>query len=368
MNKKLLAAAVVAAVAASPAAFADSTVYGKIHTSLDYADFDVGDFDLSESESITGGSWAVQSRASRLGFKGSEDLGNGLKAIYQIEFGIVADGGDQQLSSDGLSRLRNTFVGLSGDWGTALIGRHDTPMKMAFYAQGNEVLGDSIIDLNSGSSIIGVMQETRANNAIAYVSPNFSGFTVAAAMVPGEEVDNSLITPARPYNAEGANASDSLADHYSLGAMYSGNGLKASAGYELLDNQAGGVAAGAGNINMKTWQFGGSYTMNNFMLGAGYQDTSNFGFADNDDYTAYTVSGMYNFGNNGIGAVYTHSKLDPDAASDPERKTDGWGLEGEHNFSKRTKVYAAYAWNKEKISGSDDTTDQRFSLGMIHNF
>jgi len=364
MNKKLLAAAVVAAVAASPAAFADSTVYGKFHTSLDYTDFDQkGDEDLDR---ITGGSWKVQSRASRLGFKGSEDLGNGLKAIYQIEFGVNADGGNQQVTSSGFGTQRNTFIGLSGDWGTALVGRHDTPMKMAWYAQGNEVLGDSIIDLNLGSSIIGVMQETRASNAIAYVSPNFSGFTVAAAMIPGEEVDNEVITPARPYVSEGASASDGIADHYSFGAMYSGNGLKASAGYELLDNQAGLIAAGAPNVDQKTWQVGGSYTMNGFMLGAGYQNTSNFGFEDKDDYTAYTVSGMYNFGNNAIGAVYTHSKLDPDV--DPQTTTDGWGIEGEHNFSKRTKVYAAYAWAKEKPKGSDNITDQQFSLGMIHNF
>ena len=48
---------------------------------------------------------------------------------------------------------------------------NDTPAKIAFYATGNEVLGDSILDLNSG--VAGVFTEVRANNAIAYVSPSF---------------------------------------------------------------------------------------------------------------------------------------------------------------------------------------------------
>ena len=360
MNTKLLAAAVIAAVAASPAAFADNTVYGKLHTSIDYNDAD-GDKN-----------WSVESRASRLGFKGSEDLGNGLKAIYQIEFGISSDGGDQQTNANTgprtpINNHRNTFVGLSGDWGTAMVGRHDTPMKMAWYAQGNEILGDSIIDLNIGASIIGVMQEVRASNTIAYVSPNFSGFTFAGAIIPGEEVDVGVFTPPTPYTPVGSKAAkDGLADHYSLGGMYSGNGLKASVGYEFLDNQVIGIAAGAPNKSMKTWQAGASYTMNAFMFGAGYQNTKNFGFVDKNDYDAWTLSGKYSFGNNAVGAVYTHSDLDPDVLG--KTKTDGWGLSGEHNFSKRTKVYAAYAYNKTKPDVLADRKDQQFSLGMIHNF
>jgi predicted porin len=361
LDKKLLVAATIAAVAVSPASFADSVVYGKLHTSLDYNDYDKDK------------NWSVESRASRLGFKGSEDLGSGLKAIYQIEFGISSDGGDQQQSSTGTKRRtpvnnhRNTFIGLTSDWGTGLVGRHDTPMKMAWYAQGNEILGDSIIDLNLGSSIIGVMQEVRANNALTYVSPNFSGFTFAGAIIPGEELDVGVFTPPTPYTPVGSKAAkDGLADHYSLGAMYSGNGLKASVGYEFLDNQVIGIAAGAPNNSMKTWQAGASYTMNSFLFGAGYQNTKNFGFVDKNDYDAWTLSGKYSFGNNAVGAVYTHSDLDPNVLG--KTKTDGWGLSGEHNFSKRSKVYAAYAWNKTKPDVVSDFTDQQFSLGMIHNF
>ena len=68
MNKKLLAAAVATAVVAAPAAYADAVIDGKFHTSVDLYDDDTND------------AWYMNSRASRLGFKGSEDLGGGLKA------------------------------------------------------------------------------------------------------------------------------------------------------------------------------------------------------------------------------------------------------------------------------------------------
>jgi predicted porin len=360
MNKKLLASAVIAAVAASPAAFAESTVYGKMHTSVDMADYDNGR-DNTE----------VTNRSSRLGFKGAEDLGNGLKAIYQIEFGIRSDGGQEQVGGDGHTTLRNTFVGLAGDWGTFVVGRHDTPMKMAFYATGNERLGDSAIDLNPGrNNPIGVFQEFRANNAIAYVSPNFSGFTVAAAVIPGEQ-SGSKTTVTGPTLVQN-NDLDGVADHYSLGAMYNGNGLKVGIGYELLADQPTATlrtpAGISGADDVKTLQVGASYTMNNFSFGAQYQDTDNFGWVKDADYLAYALTGKATFGNNAISLVYTHSELDPNGSNN-DVDTDGFGIAAEHNFSKRTKVYAAYANNSiDADASSDDIDSDTFSLGMIHNF
>ena len=353
MNKKLLAAAVVAAVAASPAAFAESTVYGKIHTSID-ADFELRRYRSARSPS----NYTVDSRASRLGFKGSEDLGNGLKAIYQIEFGIRSDGGqDQTTPAMAVHRsLRNTFVGLSGDWGTVLVGRHDTPMKMAFYAAGNERPGrlrhrpepsDSHLE-----HPIGVFQEFRANNAIAYVSPNFSGFTVAAAIIPGEESGNDEpLVLASPTALTVKMTRDGIADHYSVGAMYKGNGLKVCAGYEHT-GQPGWCRSPAKccNDDQKTWQVGATYTMNNFKFGAQYQDTDNYGFLDRRRLQRLGRDRQVHL------RQQCHQRWStPTPSSTPDvaratSKTDGWGLAAEHNFSKRTKVYAAYAANKDDRS------------------
>jgi predicted porin len=388
MNKKLLAAAVAVAVA-SPAAFAESTVYGKMHASIDAIDYDTTSTDNYE----------VNSRASRLGFKGSEDLGNGLKAIYQIELGIDinssgADGQAGASNGNGIfgSKTRNTFVGLSGDFGTFIVGRHDTPAKMAFYAAGTEMLGDSVIDLSLGNDLsgaanpnqpIGVFHEYRADDAIAYVSPNFSGFTVAAAIIPGEDSGTSTTTPSvagvftnLPGTTVGTipassckNQRDSIADHYSVGLMYKGNGLQAGAGYSSYDlDQCGG------NSNLDDYevmQIGASYTMNNFKFGAHYEDSSNVGGMNNLDYTAWGVVGKATFGNNAVAVVYTDAELDaPSSSSMGDVDRDGWGISAEHNFSKRTKVYAAYAAGTVDYSSSSESDDDNdvFSLGMVHNF
>jgi len=350
MNKKLLAAAVTAAVFAAPAAFAESTMYGKFHTSVDYSD------------PVGGGNqnYLVSSRASRLGFKGSEDLGEGLKAIFQAEFSVSTDGGNGQTSGNGWGGQRNTFIGLAGGFGTLLVGRHDTPMKVAFYGAGVETLGDSVIDLNLSNSLtpsksdaapIGVFSEYRADNAIAYISPNFSGFTFVGAVIPGEDKAGG--------NVPGDDR-DGIADHYSLGAIWSGAGLKVGGGFQETT---------AKDVDQQTWQLGASYTMNAFTVGAQYEDTDNFGFGDGDDYTAWAVTGKFTFGNNAISAVYTDSELDTaagSAASDSD--TSGWGLSAEHNFSKRTKVYVAYAHDEDDEKPNDSGNATQASLGMIHNF
>ncbi len=145
MNKKILAAAVAAAMVAPAAAFAnDVTIYGIAHLSVDWLD--------SDNEGVDG--WDIQSNASRLGFKGTEDLANGLKAIWKMEFGVdLADSGSCPSTVSSAAGLvgsptvgqgnftgkcttdvwsaRNAYVGLAGGWGTFLIGRHDTPMKMS---------------------------------------------------------------------------------------------------------------------------------------------------------------------------------------------------------------------------------------------
>jgi len=388
MNKKLLAAAVAAAFVASPAAFAESTVYGKMHASIDAIDYEGSNEDNYE----------VNSRASRLGFKGSEDLGNGLKAIYQIELGIDinssgADGQASAASSPWGTRTRNTFVGLSGDWGTFLVGRHDTPAKMAFYAAGNDRLGDSVIDLNLGNNLtnspstnapIGVFHEYRADDAIAYVSPNFSGFTVVAAMMPGE--DNKATT-LQTIGSE----RDGIGDHYSIGAMYKGNGLRASVGYANYDLDgptAVPYSVGTDGADYEVLQAGASYTMNDFSLGAHYESSDNVPAGalagspalvglnignEGHDYTAWAVTGKFTFGNNAISAVYTDAEFEPsvNVAGDFDVERSGWGVAAEHNFSKRTKVYAAYASGEDEF-GSDllleDHDNDVFSLGMIHNF
>ena len=93
---------------------ADVTLFGHIDTSVDATDVDGGSDDVN-----------LNCTTCSVGFKGSEDLGNGLKGIYQLEFAV--DPAEDSMSWGG----RNQFVGLAGGFGTVLFGRHDTPLKIS---------------------------------------------------------------------------------------------------------------------------------------------------------------------------------------------------------------------------------------------
>jgi len=139
MKKKLITLAVAstltAAVAVSAPAFADTsnvTVYGFANLS----------YDLTDNGAVSANK--VSSSQSRLGLKGSEDLGDGLSAVWQLEQGINIDNSG---AGNGLA-TRNSFLGLSsGTAGTVLLGRHDTPYKIA--SRGFDVFADTIADNRS---------------------------------------------------------------------------------------------------------------------------------------------------------------------------------------------------------------------------
>ena len=184
MKKNILAVAIAGAMAAPLAANASApTLYGQMNIAVD---------SVSENGS------SVQNRNSRLGVKGSEDLGNGLKAVYQFETTLNVNGG-----GNGFGGQRNTFVGVSGGFGTVIAGRHDTPLRMiqpndrfndSFYLGNNTgrfgggVLNAVGVDLGlvdsqgndkdlsiGGANLSG---EDRLDNMVAYMSPTVNGFQV----------------------------------------------------------------------------------------------------------------------------------------------------------------------------------------------
>jgi len=339
MKKTLIAAAVAAAVAA-PAANAGVVLYGKIHVSIDYLDAETSARCSGVSGSSTpGGGFNVCDRTSRIGFKGSEDLGNGLKAIWKMESAVnIADGGS---AGGSWGSARNSYIGLAGDWGTFLYGRHDTPYKMAYYASGIDMLGDSFMDSNA---LYG-HQEWRRDNAIAYVSPNWNGLTFAAAVIPAEGSPN-------PQD-------DSFADSYSLGVMYSNNGIKLSAGYEDTEGEVGEPS--------KNWMLGAGWSGNNFDISAVYVDQK---VENTFDLDGYAVSAAYTWGNNKfIGTVGQSDWGTNDGL--------GYGVAVQHMFSKRTSAYLGYSESEMLFAHRTQTgasydyrgvDSEAVSFGMIHKF
>ena len=315
MNKKLVALAVAAAFAA-PVAMAEITLYGKVHADIRLSDD--GDNDK----------WTVNSNTSKLGFKGQTELGNGMKAMFKYETSYTGLDGDATLG-----KPRNTYIGLAGKKGTLIVGRHDTPAKMAFYAAGNDHLGDSVVDFNRTG-----FTEKRLKNSILYVSPGMSGFKVAAAAMPGEG---------------GNGENDALVDSYSVGLMYKGKGMKVGAGFENL-------ATGGSMDDTKMTQVGASYTFKNMTVGAQFENVKNYNNDVDQTKKVMGLSAKAVFGKNSLIANYGEKDEENGNATVESKNI---GLAVKHTLSKRTNFYIAF--NKQE-TGNDE--NDHIALGMMHSF
>jgi predicted porin len=364
--KKSLIALAVAGVVAAPAFAATSNVdvYGQIRMSVDHLNSATANTDK----------WSVNDQTSRIGFKGSEDLGGGLKAIWQIEQQINATNGplDNALNSAtvktaggsavtgvndgafGNAGLRNTFVGLAGGFGTVIVGRHDTPYKLGGSA---DLFGDTSADAQkNGSGIIGRNGfDNRVSGTIAYISPTFSGFHFAVATVPGE-------------GATGATTARGLSDAVSMVAVYENGPLKATLGHESFGKK---LVAGADNA--KATKLNVAYGFGDIKLGYTYE-RSDDGFAANSETDtaqlaslAYamgpiTLAAQYGKFNNkganstGAGGILGFAKNDDDLSR--------FTLGAIYNLSKRTNVYAAY--NSDNASANADA--KVITMGVNHSF
>lgn len=375
MNKKLLNLAVAAAMVAPAAAMAEAILYGRVHMSIDWADVEATGF---EGWGLNGrGAIPGESRANRLGVKGSEDLGNGMKAIYQIEFGIrmteerttgnVASGSGDDIT------MRNTFAGLTGDWGTFVVGRNDTPYKNS--TSKLDLFVDTMADYNGTVGF----DDLRADNAIAYVSPNLSGFQLSAAVHAG---GGSTAGYGENLN------SDSLAEAYSIAGIYSNGPFYASLAYESLGNELFMNTAASNNPlsashvrdDYTKWRAGlGLLDWNGFTLAAIYEEQSDLPRGQlsptttNDELRLWQIQAGYKFGNNMVKAMYGHGDRDgriPPFAPPPVRDAIGgdyytWAVAFDHSLSKRTKAYILYT----QVNDDADIRDwDGFSIGMIHNF
>lgn len=139
---------------------------------------------------------------SRLGLRGSEDLGGGLRAVFTLEMGIAPDQGT--LGQGGRGFGRQSFVGLQGGWGTVSAGRQYSMIFLSMLDA--DVIGPAVYALGSLDSYI---PNARADNSLAYRG-TFSGLTVGAEYSFGRDAVNAGPSPAGT-NCAGESATDSRA-------------------------------------------------------------------------------------------------------------------------------------------------------------
>ncbi|MCU7837516.1 MAG: porin [gamma proteobacterium symbiont of Taylorina sp.] len=344
--KKIIAAAVAAAIIAPASAMAAGpTLYGQIHTSIDNKD-------NNGSGAAGYDEWSLNSNSSRIGVKGSEDLGNGMTVGYLIEWGVDMDGDGGDLSE------RNRAVTLSGDWGTALAGKWDTPYKSV--GRKTDLFGDRIGDtrnMNTGA------MDARAHNVVAYVTPNMNGFSATFAYVISH-----------PGGPDGATDES---DAFSFNAIYNNGPMLIAFGYE---DYSDGIVAG--NDNQTNMKLAGSYAFGDFKVLGSWANADGINGNSKADADIWTIGGSYTMGNNVIKAQYADRGESQSKAKDG---ADMWVIGLDHKMSKRTTAYVAYAstsnddnsastsWGgghdgEGRGLGAAGKDADSFSVGIIHKF
>ena len=349
MQKKLIALAVAGLVSAPAFAQSNVTVYGVVDMGLNYS---------SSSEAVTAAG-KFKNRAaldsglqsgSRLGFRGTEDLGNGLKVGFVLEMGLSADQGASAQGSRTFGR--QTILTLSGDFGTVALGRMYTP-QFGLVSRIDPFGAGTVGDVTYGRGMytmattrqLGLEGEIRLDNVWAYVSPSFSGFTVTAA-----------------YTADGAGNEPNVARGTKSGAekvwaispVYSNGPLLVGLNYHR-------AKVDSSDAKGRTWDLGATYDFGVVKLSALYgRSKSDVGVQDEKD-TKWMVGATIPVSEVGnVMVSYSRLKTDSDVAARDDDKVSKWAVGYTHSLSKRTNLYAAYA----HLSTNRDAKGQ-FSVGGV---
>ncbi|MCO6522771.1 MAG: porin [Snodgrassella sp.] len=316
---------------------------------------------------------------SRIGFKGSEDLGNGLKAIWQVESRIHL--GHSNGGSDGWAN-RDSFIGLQHDkLGTLRAGRISNAINANMDVVDAWEYGD-------GSDALGLGKFTRTDAryvGIAYDSPEWAGFNFNVLYSPRDNVNGG--------DRKGEyNRGIGSGDKYSLGLNYKNSGFYAKYGFDYLKNSA--IKYGEDKFGNETEDYKdgqvhrveGGYDANNLFVGVGYQYTKNTSsyvrgnllvksvgdhnvVMDNQGQEAALTVG-YHFGNVFPKISYAHGwDVKIDGTKEKNTKYDQIVLGADYDFSKRTTANVQAGWLREGLGedeGKIKTT--AFGVGLKHTF
>lgn len=344
MKKSLIALAVLAG---SGAAMAQSsvTLYGILDTYLASV--------KNENNTASGGAGTSLTQTvlnsggvngSRWGLKGSEDLGGGLKANFDLQAGINLDTG-AGTSTSATAFSRQSWVGFSGGFGAVRLGRTTTPFDDVSGAS-DAVFDSALSPMNSVFKSINYT--ARPNNSIFYQAPDFGGFSGAVSYSLGE--DKTATT--------GATSTTSMDLTYAAGP------LALNFGYQVQDGVDTPTVADA-----KFTRLGGSYDFGAAKLKATYGKAQNVGTAVGYDATDYQigvdvpVSAALT-----LSASYAKS-TDSKTGGAFEQSRKGFGLGASYTLSKRTFLYGGLESDTAtNAAGAADSKHSVIAAGVQHRF
>jgi predicted porin len=342
--KKFATLAVLAAASAGAYAQSSVTLFGVLDVNARYVKN--GD---QKIKSLSGNGV----NTSRLGVRGTEDLGDGLKAGFWLETGLNVDSGTQSDATRFWNR--RATVSLSGNFGELRLGRDYTPTYLGY--SDYDPFGDNGIAASGKfDSSLGTARDTgtRADNQIMYLTPgNLGGFYGRAAVAAGEGTAGK-----KYYGARGG---------------YAAGPLDVSAAY----GQTTVVPVAGGEDKFKTFDAGASYDFG-IVKATGYFTQSKFA---NQKLQVYSLGAIVPVGVGQIKAAYTHANASGTTAAGVNvdaNDADQVAVGYIYNLSKRTALYTTAAYVKNKgnatfavasapaIAAGQKSTG--LELGMRHAF
>src|SRR6266705_1211822 len=388
MNKKLMAVAVAGAFGVPAAAVAQVEIYGRANVFVDSYSATGSTSGTADFKSRT----RVNDQGSRLGVRGREDLGRGLRAVYQIEAGVNIDTGSQTTStgsqtalsgpsnsSTGFLASRDSFVGVEGGWGRALLGR-----QSLYYGNGiiEQVTSNYVnvgLPLFSGNLIVG-NPTARTNNVLSYTTKTFSGVDATLAYSPQSEgvgananTDAKITALTARYsgrvNAQVDWAKNKKQTPVALGGNGDITGVKLGVGYpyapgaqiafvyvsQKQENVAavGGFVSAGDTIKAKGWGINWEHIFGNIQALAQYARTNDLSGCTGD--CSATKANMYM-----VGAKYLFSKRTGAYATFNQIKNDTKGFTDFSNGG-------GYAPGPLAV-GNAGADPRVIALGIMHNF
>ncbi|MEJ8676883.1 porin [Chromobacterium amazonense] len=353
MQKKNLAALVASLFIVPVAAHADVTIYGFLSGAIESTKA-TGNGDSSKDYTSRS---RVTDNNSRIGFKGSEDLGNGLKAIWQVESSLrnFEQGGTNDKGESATFATRNTFVGLeSADFGRVLLGQYDSAYK-TLSGSGNKALGIDILADTTAStfnkSSVNGRGEERVKNSVHWYSPKWAGFQLGASW----GVDENRLQ-------DNTNKSSVDAKRLSLGLAYNWEALTLSTGWDRRYDTAVKAntntiydgskntpadANGSSGKNVSLYNIAASYKFDFGTYVGGYYEWATYdqvggGQLKQDDWL---IALGQDFGAASVKLGYGQLGSLKNVATGingDDFKAKQWLLGGTYNLSKTTQVLAYY--------------------------
>jgi predicted porin len=324
--------------------------------------------------------------SSRVGLRGTEDLGNGLKAIFQIETGVNIDSGSntgqggQTNASSGFWASRDSFVGIDSNFGRVTFGRQSVYWANGVNAQFAANYINTEIPWTNGTQLGRISAQgstpARVSNMLQYTTPTFAGLNGTLSYSPNaqEAVQGEGTGTTNCSGLPGTGTASCKSDGYLWGATVRGTWGPFYAQVDFADVNGNTPTNGAPRGDGQAWKAGASwgympgarvgviwvYTKNNNAFSAAAAALNGFTPGDSVNQSGWTINWEHTFGNFQVMAQYgwTNDIKDCDNAiiSCSNSKSRGYMVGGRYLLSKRTWLFASYNYIDNKDNNFADYT------------